>query len=394
MKILWIISSGWEEGGAESSLVSMRPIFERQGHEIKILSSDDRPDMPHFSDVMYRTPFGKLRQLFYTINPYAYRTLKKVLREFRPDVVHVHTIGHASPVILFPLKHFPTLLTMHGPEGFVKSLLIWCFRLSDFKHGEYDQKQLRFVGKLRWLYHTYINGPLYKIGFQNVDTIISPSNYMQDLVRHDGHESIFIPNGTTLFDHRPVKLGQLTHTLVFVGRLEKFKGVEYAIRAIPAVQTRFPDTTLTIVGDGSERANLEALVRELKLTSSVIFTGRLARTELPRVYADAMIMLMPSTGVEAFGLTGIEAMSIGRPVVASTIGGISDWLLHKETGFLVPPKDHTALSEAIIALFSDPALLLTMMLNARKQAEQFSLEVHVDRIIDLYRKTIGTNEAR
>lgn len=385
MKILWIISSRWKEGGAENYLMLLRPFLEQQGHEVKILASDDRPDMPHFNDYSYCSHSGVLRGFFHTWNPSAYYTLKHILKEWKPDVVHVHTIGHGSPAVLFPLKGFPTLLTMHGPEGFMKTLRLWCFPKSYFLNGECKKENLLLIGKLRLLYHRLITDPLYAIGLRNITTVISPSTYMQKVAEKEGMKGmIIIPNGTTLFSHHPLALHELNQTIIYAGRLEHNKGVGVLLDAFSAVVKGFPKAQLLIVGDGSVREELEERVRALGMMEHVSFVGHVDRAQLEDLYARSMIAFMPSIWVEAFGLAGLEAMSVGRPVIASRVGGISDWLIDGKTGYLVEPADATAISEKIIHLFSHPALLLEMMENARKRSLDFSMKVHADRMMEAY----------
>lgn len=394
MKILWVTSSGWKEGGAENLLCMIRPILEAQGHSVRVLSSDDRPDMPHFSDVEFPAHRGVLRPLFHTFNIQAYWKIKKVLKEFKPDVVHIHTIGHASPAILLALQAYPTLLTVHGPEGFVKGLLMWCFPQSYFRHGTYDVADLTFVGVMRLWYHRLVMEPLYALGFRRIDTIIAPSRYIQSLLAREGRDSVVLPNGADLFPYRPLTSRGITHTIVYAGRLEKYKGVEYLIRSLPAVLARFPDTTLLIAGSGTEQATLERLILDLNIAHAVTLCGYKERHELERLYVQASVVVMPSVGVEAFGLIGIEAMSVGRPVIATNVGGIPDWLQDNVTGLLVAPKDADAISDAIITLFSDEQTLLEMAKRARARAELFTVSTHVKRLLELYRACANTSSSK
>src|SRR5438309_1225406 len=136
MKILRVISSGFAEGGAENGVAYIQSILERRGHTIKILASDARPDLPHFNHYSFKAPRGPLAKLMYTFNLSAYRALIEALREFEPDVVHLHTLGLASPSVLFALHDYPTIATIHGPEGYTKELLVWHLPKTDFTKGE------------------------------------------------------------------------------------------------------------------------------------------------------------------------------------------------------------------------------------------------------------------
>ncbi len=388
MKILRIVSSGFEEGGVENGIVLLQPMLKELGHEVKILSSDSHPELKHFNDYTYKKPRGLLGKFGYTWNFDAARTLKKVLDEFKPDLVHLHTVGHASPSILFALKGTPTVATIHGPEGYTKSLLHWCLPPSDFKGGTYEFTDLTLTGRLRYWYYRYLNYPIYKRGLKNIGTFVTLSHYMHKLMREEGIESEYVPNGTTLLDLKPITPEGSTsrHTLLYAGRLEKFKGVSYLLAAMPAIVRAYPDVQLYIVGDGRERGELLAQSHSLGIEHHVSFLGHRSRGELSTFYEKASIVLLPSIWPEAFGKTGIEAMSVGRPVIASDVGGISDWLHDSENGFLVPPKKSDALAQAVIKLFADRELYQKFSQNARKTAEQFDLSVHLQKMLALYDK--------
>lgn len=384
MKILRIVCLGYKAGGIENGIALMQPLFEERGHIVKIFASETRPDLPHFNHYSYKIPPGGIGKIFYSFNPYSYITLKNVLKEFQPDIVDINGLGHASPSILFLLKKYPTVFTIHGSEGFTKSRLMWCFPVSDFKHREYNLDDLNFIGKLRYVYHQYVNRPLYWFGFRNVDIFITLSHYMHRLMEGDGIHNKYVPNGTILLDYKPLQKKNITNTLVYAGRLKKIKGVDYLLKALPVIIKKFPDVKLFIAGDGEERSNLERLTDDLNISNNVTFLGHIERKQLEKIYQCASVIVIPSVVPETFGLVGIEAMSVGRPVIASDVGGISDWLIHGQTGFLVPQKDSIVIAEAVTKIFSDHNMLLRMMRAARKKAEEFDLNKHIDQMENIY----------
>ncbi len=388
MKILRVISSGFEEGGAEIGVAHIQPILERRGHVVKILASDTRPDLPHFNHFTFRAPYGVFAKFMYTFNFSAYRALKKALCEFKPDIVHLHTLGLASPAVLFALRGYPTVATVHGPEGYTRDLLIWCMPKADFKHGEYDLHDARFIGKLRYLYYRYVNYPLYRIGFRNIDRFVTISTYIGRLMKGQGVESTYVPNGIRLLPYVSHSQKKADHAIIFAGRLEKFKGLEYALRALPEIVRRFPDTILTIAGSGKDKAELEALAQSLGITQHVRFLGYVPHSAMPEIYGNSTIAVVPSIWPEVCSRSGIEAMSAGLPIVGSNVGGSPDWLHDGETGYLVPPKDPAALADAINKLFADPERLLTMGRNARAKAEEYDIELHATRIEKIYEEVI------
>jgi len=205
---------------------------------------------------------------------------------------------------------------------------------------------------------------------------------MQELMRKEGIRATVVPNGTTLFAPAPINLSQ--RVILYVGRLEKIKGVQYALHALREVLATHPDTQFVIAGTGTYEQTLKELSAQLNLEDKVSFVGHASREELYQHYMKARCVVMPSVWPEPFGKVGIEALSVGRPVVASAVGGISEWLIDGETGVLVPPADAQALSGALLRLFSDNDLVERMSSHAVLQAQQFSIENHARKIVALY----------
>ncbi len=163
--------------------------------------------------------------------------------------------------------------------------------------------------------------------------------------------------------------------LLFVGRLVPGKGVEFAIRAMAELPE---NVTLTIAGDGPERAALEQLASELALGGRVAFLGEVdTQRQLP---VDAVAMLVPSEH-ELFGTVAAEASLAGLPVIASSVGGLPEVVDDGVTGYLVPPRDPGAIAQAAQALIGDPARARAMGAAARDKALRL---YGVDRMLASY----------
>jgi glycosyltransferase involved in cell wall biosynthesis len=325
----------------------------------------------------------------WTFNPYAYRALKKALREFNPDIVHLHTLGAASPSVLFALRNTPTVATVHGPEGYTRDLVIWNLPKTDFKDEDYDVGGLTRRGKMRLFYYRYINYPLYRRGFRNVDRVVTISTYIRNIMDAQGMRSTYVPNGVKMFDFVPLTEATLNHTVVFAGRLEKVKGVEHVLRALPKVIARFPDTRFLIAGTGKDEEDLHELAHSLSLDDHVTFLGHIRdRRDMQELYGRSTVIVVPSIWPEVSSRGGIESMSVGRPIIASRVGGLTDWLHHGKTGYLVPPSDPSALAGALIKIFGDPAANVAMGTNARKMAETYDMALHAQRIEQVYHEVL------
>ncbi len=182
--------------------------------------------------------------------------------------------------------------------------------------------------------------------------------------------------------------------VLFVGRLTPHKGVDRLIEALPA------GALLRVVGTGGHDAqpperDYPRLLRELARERSVEFLGSLADSDLPLAYRSAKVFVLPSLErtrygrtiavSELLGLSVLEAMASGTPVVASRVGGVMEIVRDGETGFLVPPGDATALRDRLNQLLHDDALAARIGANARQEViEHFTWSKVAERCLEAY----------
>ena len=174
--------------------------------------------------------------------------------------------------------------------------------------------------------------------------------------------------------------------ILFVGRLFKEKGVDHFLRALAGVKLSYQ---AVVVGEGWERVVLERLAAELGIGEKVEFKGFVRREEVARLYRSACLLVMPSLWGEPFGLVGVEALSLGLPVVAYGVGGIPEWLESGKSGFLVEAGRIDLLSENIGRLVRDQALAKQLGQAGKKiVAERFTLRQHLENLRKVYREVI------
>lgn len=170
-------------------------------------------------------------------------------------------------------------------------------------------------------------------------------------------------------------------------RLVPVKGQTHLLQAWPSVLKREPRALLLLAGDGPDEQRLRARAAALGLHGSVRFLG--FREDIASLLACAELLVLPSLN-EGFGMVLLEAMAMGRPVVASAVGGIPEVVLHGETGLLVPPADPEALAAAILRLLGDPGALRQMGEAGRERARKsFSREAFLQAHRDLYGELLG-----
>ena len=199
-----------------------------------------------------------------------------------------------------------------------------------------------------------------------------------------------IPNGvdTTRFTpgaSRPRILAGHRQSVLYVGRLDRRKGIGVLIRAFVQVIARFPDVLLVVVGSGPLDGPARQLCIRLGISRSVHFAGPVSNATLPGYYAGCTVYCSPAIGGEAMGIVLIEAMAAGRPVVASDIPGYNEVVTREQDGLLVPPNNPAALATALCRVLGSSGLERSMSSRALARAAEFSWPTVTDRIEQVYR---------
>jgi phosphatidylinositol alpha-mannosyltransferase len=228
--------------------------------------------------------------------------------------------------------------------------------------------------------------------FRRLDGKIAVSPAAERLVSRyfPGYFNI-IPNGVNLdlftgTEPYP-RLRDGRRTILFVGRMEKRKGLKYLLRAFIRVKTEMPDARLVIVGDGKLREKYERLIERIGI-EDVIFTGYVSDEEKARYLASADVLCAPNTGNESQGYVLLEAMASGTPVVASNIDGFAGVVTHGVEGFLALPKDADALALSLVHILADAERRAALGQGARARAEQFAWDRIAQRVLTYYERLL------
>lgn len=266
------------------------------------------------------------------------------------------------------------------------SLAAWVTRrplvtyMRDIPHGNFS---VRFYP---WLFRTFS------------DRIIVPSHAVKAFfAAHPKHgadcagKTVVVADGldTARYDLLPPDEGIIEEfglkdadpVIALIGRLQPLKGQQYLVEAAPHILRYFPHTRILLVGatfayEEDYADQLHATVARLGLKQVVTFTGQ--RADVPQLISAADIVVSASWH-ESFGLTVVEAMAMGKPVVATRCGGPEDTVVDGETGYLVPRKAPKALAEAIVRLWQDKEAARKMGLEGRRRAlARFDIEHSVE----------------
>ncbi len=361
-------------GGVNSHVGYLADNFRRLGHNVRILAPVSRPEMLERDDVIAigeRTiglPAGGSVAhvtLSLTLGPKVDRVLAREAFE----IVHLH-----EPFV--PLLPFQVLRRSKG------------LNVATF-HAAKDQGRQWYAYFKPAISHWWprIGGKI----------AVSPAALRLVARYFDDHYEV-IPNGvdydrfaTPAPPMPEFKDGKLN--VLFLGRLEKRKGLPYLLQAYEQVKARLPDSRLIIVGpDGGMRAGAEAFVRRHGLTD-VVFTGYVSDEDKPRYYRTADVFCAPNTGNESFGIILLEAMAAGAPVIASGIEGFAYLMENEKEGLLVPPRDAFALADALLQVLPDADRRHEMGRCGQEKARQFSWGRVSQQVLTFYQRVAGAARA-
>jgi glycosyltransferase involved in cell wall biosynthesis len=284
--------------------------------------------------------------------------LARLIRSVQPDVIHLHGhfAGSLGQIAVVLAGRPPTVYTVRWPAY-----------LSD--KNLYTRVRNWFV---EWLSCAAANRVV-AISEHDRATLIKRRLCSAGKLSMIYNAAAAIPAAPI---DQPDRDGQVT--IGFVGRLVDQKGCDDLIAAFELLGDDRARTRLVIIGDGPQRPELEMQVRSAGLSGSVEFLG--FRSDATALMAGMHIVAVPSR-FEPFGIVAVEAMALGRPVVASAVGGLTESIKDGVTGSLVPAGDPHRLAEALSALIRSPQTRVDMGRAGRARV----LEVFApDRVVDAY----------
>lgn len=289
------------------------------------------------------------------------------LRRARADVIVIHEPNPIALVANFLVRpRTPTLVWFHSE-----------------------------VVRPRWRYRAFYE-PFLEYTLKSASRIIVSSPALAEqavALRPYRGKCVVIPFGfdpARVTPAAPAEPGTLP-TVLFVGRLVDYKGVDVLLRALAELS----DVRAILVGDGPRRETLQELALDLGLADRVQFAGEVSDARMAELYAACDLFVLPSvTRAEAFGVVQLEAMAAGKAVVSTSVPTGVPWVnQHERTGLVVPPGDVPALRSAIRRLLADPELRGRMGREGRARvARDFTPTRMIQQMLALYREVSSRRE--
>ena len=384
MKILIITDYATVNGGVELNALFLKKYFISLGHECIIFTSSGKENKMEIADCQTIGSTSFLRTYLQCFNPFAYYDLKKILSEFKPDVVHLKLfLTQLSPSILTLLKPYKTILhvEMYREICYSGTKLLPTNEICTQEKGlvcvknkcikPYQFPFLFFQGK--WF-------EKYKKSFHKV---IANSHFLKLKLEEGGFENVQTVWLGVQNKNFEIEL-ELNFKIGFVGRLVCEKGVDLLLNAFAIAQKQIPQLQLDIIGDGPEYNNLLKLCKKLGIEHNVTFYGYLELEKLDSQLNAIDLQVVPSTWHETFGLIIIEAMRRGTPVLATKMGGMTELIEDGVSGLLALPNE-TSLAQKIIDFYSNPNLKSELSKNGKNRFNSnFKLNKMGDTILKMY----------
>ncbi|OIN93770.1 hypothetical protein CO015_02795 [candidate division WWE3 bacterium CG_4_8_14_3_um_filter_42_11] len=350
--ILYIIHTA-AKGGAEVMLYNLIKCLDRKRFKPHLLVIYNKNGDPNFFDSL-NIPILKIYRRPKTLGIGLLIKTVLFIRKINPTIVHTHLFGGDTwGRIAAILAKVPVIITTEHSTNLKET------RLQRVIKKILSQKTKRITA----------------ISQSVKEFSVKMDSIFQDRLR-------VIPNGVDTQFYSPSKRKLFPRYIISIGRLVEEKGFDVLIGAFEKAQTRHSEIKLYIVGEGPSDQNLKQLVKDRNLSQSVSFLGY--RDEVKKLLGGAEIYVQTSK-VEGLGISILEAMATGLPVIATQVGGIPEVIRNQYNGILIEPNNTEDLSQAINMLLENRPFAQRIGRTARKTVvEKYSLKTMVSRYEKLY----------
>jgi len=381
MKILWINDKAEFTGGAETYIYqSAQELSLKYNVENTLLySTESRLDYNYSKVFLFATVMVDFKQQVESMNP---------------DIIYVHQVSNIEilkdlltidiPVVAFIHDHKNFCLREHkyttlGNETCTKAIGMDCYTC------------LGFINKKNSFPYISLNSLSTITSIQNIlkkfNHIVVASEYMKEhLVLHDFDEKKI--SKITLFSKLEEDLSVNTvnskeKRFLFVGQLVRGKGIDTLLNAFSKLEIK--EAFLDICGEGKQRSELEQQAQNLGIVESVKFHGKISASKLGHYYTQAYAVVIPSRAPETFNLVGVEAMKYSKAVIATEVGGIKEWLVDDENGFLFSSNNEEKLTSLLTVAINNPEKVQAMgKIGFESYKENFTSEKHCQKLYNLF----------
>lgn len=400
MKILMVNKFHYLKGGSEKYYFELAELLRKNGHEVAFFSMQNEKNIKtdskeYFVESIDLNNGSKLSALDVIYSKKNKQKMKEALEDFKPDIVHLNNFQRQlSASIIEPIKekNIPIVFTAHDmnsicpssdmlhkgnicedciQKGYLKCIQKSCIKNSKLKsilavleHEYYDKKQI----------------------YKKIDCIIAPSEFIkkQFIKGKLKYKKIEVLHNFVIPKDENRNYSDNGYAFFF-GRLSIEKGIMNLIKAIKNINS----ANLLIAGDGPEKENIKKYIKQNNLEDRVKLLGYLNQEQIKKYIKEARFIAVPSIWYENCPYSILETMEIGKPIVASKIGGIPELVENEKSGFLYKYNDIDELKEKMLKLFENEQLAKEQSRKAKEIFKQkYTDEIYYKKLIKIYEKLI------
>jgi glycosyltransferase involved in cell wall biosynthesis len=384
VRILHFCNYAERVGGAEVYAHALIAAQRERGHEVALFGGAEQAEIDRPGLRVIQRPNYDAARLI--VDPAAKSALQEYLARFRPDLIHAHNYFSVALDVVHELGScgVPLVQTVHDYQLLCPNS--WCVR-GDGQPcpGGAGEQCFQHACERNYPYDAW-SVLLARIRQSLVATAtsrsIAPSGALVERLLNNGWSGVHhLPYFIEFTPVPPVSRAE--QEVLYVGRLEREKGVAVLLSAAGILKGAWPELRTTVIGSGSCLVDLQALARKLQIEDRVRFLRGLPREAIAAHYRSASVCVLPSLWAENSPLVAYECMASATPMIGSRIGGIPE--LIGEAGFTFVPGDARALSDALARFLTlDSGRRGELSEIARRQSLRYSKDGHLDEIERVY----------
>lgn len=342
-------------GGAEVHIVEIVRELSKKDYEFHVFVGNDDSAKSLFGEnvFVHAVKYSKIKNLnSFFFSRAVYKSVLNCGIKF--DIIHAKQV-YPQAIVAAKLKKklgIPLYVTVQNPFAYKEEMILKGIFGRIFSLG-------------LWVLEMQIRNAL-----KCADVCACVSSYSLEGAKKMGAGNcVLVPNGIDLEKFKLYEGERNKFEITTTSTLIPRNGIDILIEAMPAVLEKFPMAKLKIAGEGSMEHSLKARIAGLKIDNSVTFLGTLRHEAIPELVKKSHVFVRPSR-FEGFGVSFVEAMALGTPVITCPVGGIVDFLTDGATGYLVPVENPAKLSDAIIRVFENEEGVKIITKKARKLVEE------------------------
>ena len=402
MKILLVNKFHYIRGGSEKYYFELAKLLKKNGHEICFFSTKNEKnivtgDKEYFVEEINlnnKNIFNALKIIYSFKNK---KMMEKALVEFKPDLVHINNFQRqlsASIIDVINKKNIPIVFTAHDLQAICPAITMLdnqgknCEKCTGGKYINCIKKKCNKKSRLKSILGA-IEGYYYrirKIYTKKIDVIITPSKFYKQKLIKDGinKNKIKVINNFVTINSREL-ITDNNNYILYIGRLSKGKGIYNLINAF----LKLNKGELHIAGVGEEYDNIKNIITKEKLENKIKLLGYLKEKKIEEEISNCKFVVVPSIWYENCPYSVLEALILGKAIIASKVGGIKELIKDNKNGLLYEPNNIEELKNKMDELYENENKRKQIEKEAKKFAfKKFSEQTYYNKIINIYKSLL------